>query len=192
MFNTGILVFNDVEELDFIGPFETMSYINKIRPESTKVFTISENGGEIRCFNGLKVLTDYSVETCPELDILIVPGGKGRIKEMKNGVLLEFIKLQDRSTKYTASVCTGAFLLANAGLLAQRKATTYHTAFEELAEYGIDVQKSKVVCDGKYVTSAGVSSGIELGLYLIRELFGLDNARDVASKIEYEVDVEKL
>lgn len=192
MYKTGILIFDDVEELDFAGPYETMSYINKVRPGSTDVSLISEKGGEVKCFNGLRVISDYSIDECPELDILIVPGGKGRIKEMRNPILLEFIKKQDKETKYTTSVCTGAFLLANAGLLKNRKATTYHTAFEELKDYDVDVIKSKVVGDGKYVTSAGVSSGIELGLYLIRELFGNDSAREVADKIEYEVNPENL
>jgi len=187
MIKVGIPIFNDVEELDFTGPFEVMSYMNKIKPGSTEVFLVSQYGGDIRCFNGLKVMSDYSFESSPRCDVLIVPGEKGRITEMKNETFLDYVKKMDNHTKFTASVCTGAFILANAGLLSGRKATTYHTAFDELKEYKVDVIKSKVVKDGKYVTGAGVSSGIDLGIFLLKVLFGAEAAQIVSRKIEYEV-----
>jgi cyclohexyl-isocyanide hydratase len=192
MVKAGILIFTDVEELDFAGPFEILSYINKIRPDSISVQIVAESHEPVVCFNGLGVLPHLSIDECPPLDILVVPGGKGRLKAMKNMSLRRFILSQNESTSYTASVCTGAFLLAEAGLLSGRRVTTYHTAFDELRAYGTDVVRRKVVRDGKIITSAGVSSGIELGLFLLKELFGDENATLVAEKIEYDTDLSRL
>ena len=193
MLNIGILIFPDVEELDFIGPFEVLNYINKIRANSTKVRLIAETPDKVRAFNGLQVLPDVSVENCPPLDILVVPGGKGRMIAMKNARLLQFIKTQAAQARYITSVCTGAFLLVEAGLLTGKKATTYHTCLDELAKYDVQViPDKKVVPDGKVVTAAGVSSGLELGFYLLRELFGPELAQETAGKIEYKVDIGAL
>lgn len=192
MLTIGILIFPAVEELDFIGPFEVLSYVNKVAADSTKVGLVAEEALPVKAFNGLKIIPDYTLDTCPPLDILIIPGGKGRLVAMKNEKLLRFIHRQQDGARLIASVCTGAFLLAEAGLLAGKKATTYHTALTELAGYGVDVQRQKVVRDGKIVSAAGVSSGLELGFYLLRELFSLALAQEVADKIEYKVDVESL
>ena len=192
MLTIGILIFPAVEELDFIGPFEVLSYVNKVAADSTKVGLVAEAALPVKAFNGLKIIPDYTLDTCPPLDILIIPGGKGRLVAMKNEKLLRFIHRQQDGARLIASVCTGAFLLAEAGLLAGKKATTYHTALTELAGYGVDVQRQKVVRDGKIVSAAGVSSGLELGFYLLRELFSLALAQEVADKIEYKVDVESL
>lgn len=187
----GILVFPAVEELDFIGPFEVLSYCNKLRPGSTCVSLVAETADPVKAFNGLRFLPDCSLDTCPPLDILVVPGGKGRLTAMKNRSLLQFIQ-QQTTARYVASVCTGAFLLAEAGLLTGKQATTYHTAFDELAAYQVDVRAAKVVHDGRIVTAAGVSSGLELGFFLLRELFGPDLAQQVADKIEYHTDVTAI
>jgi cyclohexyl-isocyanide hydratase len=193
MVTIGIILFPQVEELDFVGPFEVLSYINKIMPGSTKVLLVAETLEPVRAFNGLRVLPDTTFQACPPLDVIIAPGGKGRLAAMKNPVILDFIRKRQDDARYIASVCTGAFLLAEAGLLEGKKATTYHTAFAELAAYSVDVVKgTKVVKDGAVITAAGVSSGIELGLFLLRLLFGHDLAWEVADKIEYAVDVAAL
>ncbi len=192
MYIIGILVFPGVEELDFAGPFEILSYINKIRPGSVDVMIVAENSDPVDCFNGLTILPHADINDCVPLDVLIVPGGRGRIEAMGKRNLLEFITKQNNYTTYTASVCTGAFLLAGAGLLKGRRATTYHTAFDELSSYSIEAVRSKVVKDGKFITSAGVSSGIELGLFLLRLLFGTEDAAEVARRVEYEIDVNSL
>jgi len=140
----------------------------------------------------VKVLPDTTLRDCPALDILVVPGGKGRVTAMKNIVIKEFIQKQMTTATYVTSVCTGAFLLAEAGLLTGKKATTYHTAFSELASYSVQVVSSKVVHDGKIITVGGVSSGLELGFYLLKQLFGSDLSQEVAHKIEYTVDVNCL
>lgn len=192
MITIGILIFPDVEELDFVGPFEVLSYINKIRPDSTRVLLVAETEDAVRAFNGMRVLPDATLETCPELDILVAPGGKGRIRAMKNGNLIRFIQRQASHARYIASVCTGAFLLAEAGMLNGVKATTYHECFNELSGYGVDVVSGKVIRQGNILTAGGVSSGIELGLYLLRDLYGAETAQKVADKIEYSFDVTTL
>ena len=192
MLTVGILIFPQVEELDFVGPFEVLSYVNKVKPESTKVVLIAESIEPVCAFNGMRVLPDRTLQDCPSLDILVVPGGKGRFIAMKNLAIKEFIQKQMITAKYVTSVCTGAFLLAEAGVLTGKKATTYHTAFEELESYSVQVLSRKVVQDGKIITAGGVSSGLELGFYLLKQLFGLSLAREVAEKIEYTIEWDSL
>ena len=193
MIKIGILVFPQVEEMDFIAPFEVLSYSNKIEPNSTQVVLIAEKLELIQAANGLKIFPDHSFDTCPRLDILVVPGGKGRSQAMHNPRIKEFVLQQSKQTQYMASVCTGAFILAAAGLLEGKKATTYHSAFEELRDYNVTiVEKAKVVHDGHIITAAGVTSGLELGFYVLKILFGSVLAQAVADKIEYKVNVDSL
>ena len=192
MLTAGILLFPQVEELDFIGPFEVLSYLNKLKPNTLPIQLIAKSDSPLTAFNGLRLLPDTTITKCPPLDLLVVPGGKGRLQAMKDPQLINFIQAQARTARFITSVCTGAFLLAEAGLLSNKKATTYHTAFAELAAYGVQVQAAKVIRDGNIITAAGVSSGLELGFYLLRELFGASLAQEVAQKIEYELDVMTL
>lgn len=192
MINIGILIFPQVEELDFVGPFEVLSYVNKIQPGSTKVQLIAETLTPVQACNGMKIIPDVTFQDCPLLDIVIAPGGKGRLSAMKSPVIRAFTLKQAKAARYMASVCTGAFFLAEAGLLTGKKATTYHTAFPELESYSVQVIPAKVVRDGKIITAAGVSSGLELGFYLLKELFGATLSQEVADKIEYEIDVNTL
>ena len=192
MKNIGILLYPDVEEMDFVGPFEVLSYINKIQPGSTKVILISETVDPVSGFNGMVVIPHTSLVKCPPLNIFIAPGGKGRQIAMKNNRIQEFILKQMDSAEYVTSVCTGAFLLAEAGLLSGRKATTYHTAFNELESYSVHVQSKKIVHDGKIITAAGVTSGIELGLYLLKLLFGAELSQEVARRIEYSFSINDM
>jgi transcriptional regulator GlxA family with amidase domain len=193
MIKIGILLFPQVEEMDFVAPFEVLSYINKIEPSSSQVFLIAEKLELIQASNGMKIFPDHSFATCPDLDILVVPGGKGRLQGMHNPKIKEFVLYQSKQAKYMASVCTGAFILAEAGLLEGKRATTYHSAFEELQAYNaITVEKVKVVQDGNVITSAGVTSGLELGFYLLKILFGSILAKAVADKIEYNVNIDSL
>lgn len=192
MLTIGVLLFPQVEELDFVGPFEVLNYVNKIQPNSVKVLLIAKNATPITAFNGMRIIPDATIENAPILDVLVVPGGKGRLAAMKNTVLTSFIRKQLPAAKYITSVCTGAFLLAEAGLLTGKKATTYHTAFEELSAYAVETLAKKVVQDGKIITAGGVSSGIELGLYVLKQLFGVKIAQEAADKIEYQVDVSAL
>ncbi|WP_333803551.1 DJ-1/PfpI family protein [Sulfurospirillum sp.] len=192
MITIGIVIFPQVEELDFVGPFEVLSYINKVQSNSTKVLLIAPSLDPVQAFNGLRILPDVTLHDCPHLDILLFPGGKGRTQWMKEPSIQNFIHKQHENVTYLASVCTGAFFLAEAGVLMGKEATTYHSAFDELSRYGVNVVSSKVVQDGKIITAGGVSSGIELGFYLLRELFGVKIAQEVAQKIEYTIDITGL
>lgn len=192
MITIGILLFPQVEELDFVAPFEVLSYINKIQNGSTKVLLIAEKTDPLEAFNGMRVIPHTTLTDCPPLDIIVVPGGKGRISAMKDSAITGFIIRQSRHAKFITSVCTGALILAEAGLLTNKKATTYHTAFAELGSYSVETIAQKVVHDGQIITSAGVSSGIELGLYLLKILFGSDVAQEVADKIEYNINVNQM
>jgi len=193
MIKIGILIFPQVEEMDFVAPFEVLSYINKIVANSSQVVLIAEKMELIQAYNGLKIFPDYSFENCPRLDILIVPGGKGRLDAMYNPKIKDFVVHQSKQVQYIASVCTGAFILAEAGLLEGKKATTYHSAFKELQHYNtIVIENTKVVHDDKVITSAGVTSGLELGFYILKILFGSVLAKEVASKIEYAVNIDDL
>ncbi|ATB68935.1 isonitrile hydratase [Sulfurospirillum diekertiae] len=192
MVTIGIVIFPNVEELDFVAPFEVLSYVNKVQPNSTQVLLIAPSLEPVHAFNGLRILPDMTFETCPTLDVLLFPGGKGRMIWMKETSMQNFIQKHSKEVTYLTSVCTGAFFLAEAGMLKGKEATTYHTAFDELAAYGVNVLSSKVVRDGKMITAAGVSSGLELGFYLLRELFGAPIAQEVAEKIEYTIDIMRL
>ncbi|MHC1684138.1 MAG: DJ-1/PfpI family protein [Clostridiaceae bacterium] len=185
MINIGILIFEKIEELDFVGPFEVLSYVNKIKSDSTSVWLISDEKQIIQGYNGLRFFADYTVDNCPHLDALIVPGGQGRKSAMKNIKILNFIKSRYIELKYLSSVCTGSLIIGSTGLLKGKYATTYHTAFDELSEMGAIVEKSKIVQDGNIITGAGVSSGIDVGLYLLSKLFDEAIAQQVADKIEY-------
>lgn len=192
MVKIGILLFPQVEELDFVAPFEVLSYINKLKPGSTQVMLAAETAAPIAAFNGLRILPDLTFAQAPQFDILVIPGGKGRLTVMKNAILRQFVLTQAIQARYTTSVCTGAFILAEAGLLTNKKATTYHTALAELATYSVDVRQQKVVQDGNIITAAGVSSGLELGLYILKLLFNTELAQEVADKLEYQLDVSRL
>lgn len=187
MLQVGILVFNGVEELDFIGPFEVLSYANKIAANSVKISLIAETSAQLTAFNGLRFLPDKTFDQVQDLDILIVPGGKGRLVEMHNKNIHNFIHRLVPRLRYLASVCTGSLILAEAGLLEDCAVTTHHNAWEELAAYpNVDVvTNQKVIDQGFIITSAGVSSGLELGFHLLQLCFDDLFALQVAAEIEY-------
>lgn len=194
MWTIGIVIFPQVEEMDFVAPFEVLNYINKVQPSSTTVKIIAANLEPVTAFNGLKVIPDYSFADCPPLDIIVVPGGKGRMTSMYDENLRTFILSHQHTAKYITSVCTGAFILAEADLLRGKAATTYHTALEELRKYPeiTVIDNQKVVHVENIITAAGVTSGLELGFYLLQLLFGKDLAKKVAAGIEYKIDWENL
>ena len=184
--NIAILLFDDVEELDFGGPWEVFAYLRAQRPELCGVYTVSERGGEVRCAKGLRVIADHSFESAPKPDVLIVPGGHGRRREVNNPRTIDFIRAGAARAEVTASVCTGAFLLEKAGLLTGHKATTYWAAMDELRGLGtVRVVEGRWVEDGNVITAAGVSAGIDMSLYLAGRFWGPEVARFVQKGIEY-------
>jgi transcriptional regulator GlxA family with amidase domain len=182
-----IVLFNDAEELDFGGPWEVFAYLRSQTPELCDVFTVSERGGQVRCAKGLRVLADHSFDTAPAADVLVVPGGHGRRVEVNNGSMIDFIRRVAARAEVTTSVCTGAFLLERAGLLAGKSATTYWGALDEFEALGTVrvVRGQRWVDEGTIITASGVSAGIDMSLYLVGRLWGPGVARTVQKGIEY-------
>ena len=186
MKNLGIMIFDNVEDLDFIGPLEVFGTTSHLKPNSLHPFTIQREGHEVKTVNGLRVTPDYSFRNCPRLDIILVPGGIGTRTEMKDPETLEFVKRNASSCELVLSVCTGALVLAATGLLNGKRATTHWAAIDELKAFPqVTIDRLRYVRDGKVVTSAGVSAGIDMALYVTRELFGTSVAEDVARDMEY-------
>jgi transcriptional regulator GlxA family with amidase domain len=181
----GILLFDEVEVLDFAGPYEVCSGTRD--PSGQPYVDVVTVGppGEIRCRGGLRVRPDHTIDDCPPLDALVVPGGPGADERtpVQDAMLLPFLRDRAESTAIVASVCTGAFLLGRAGLLDGRRATTHSSALEKLQHEfpATEVLASKVVDEGAIVTAAGVSSGIDLGLHLFERWFGPE-ARAIAAR----------
>ena len=190
MINVGILLFDEVEVLDFAGPFEVFSIaINEKEQKVFNVFTIAEKR-QIYARNGLEVNAKYLLDNIPNLDILVIPGGYGReMIELYNIKLLKWIKEQYRATKIIFSVCTGAFILAEAGLLDRLNVTTHWMDIDRLAkDYpSIRIVKNvRYVDENKIITSAGISSGIHASLYLVAKMFGRDVALKTAKRMEFD------
>lgn len=189
----GIFIFNEVEVLDFAGPFEVFSLAEKDSEKLFKVITIGENGEMITARNGLKVQPDASFEQNPDLDILIIPGGYGAEEiEIKNKKVIEWIKTQSEKVQILASVCTGAFLLAEAGLLDRKKATTHWMDIPRLEkEYPaiIVIKDTRFVDEDCIITSGGISSGINMSFHIIKKLHGLQIAQSTAKRMEYDIAI---
>jgi transcriptional regulator GlxA family with amidase domain len=187
--NTAILLFNDIEVLDFAGPFEVFSTANTEHGETIfNVYTFAEKRGIISARNGLKVTPDFTFENSPEPDILVIPGGNGRKIEMNNPVLLNWIKEKFTSLEYLLSVCTGAFIVGKTGLLDGMEATTHHYSYDEFENTFPNIKlikNTKYVDNGKIITSAGVSSGINMSLYVVGKLFSEELKLKTASHIEF-------
>jgi transcriptional regulator GlxA family with amidase domain len=188
----GVLVFNEVEVLDFTGPFEVFSLATSL--DNKKLFTVStigETGEMISARNRLKVLPSLKFSDNPIFDILIIPGGYGAEEiEIKNIALLNWIKSQ--KVRILASVCTGALLLAECGLLDGKNATTHWMDIERLEkEYpAINVKRNvKYVDEGDIITSGGISAGINMSFHIIRRLFGTEIAKLTAKRMEYDIDL---
>ena len=192
----GILVFDGVEVLDFCGPFEV--FATTIMPgvdpldeaaRPFRVLTIAERANPVCCSGGLLVQPHHTIENHPPLDILVVPGGYGTRREANNTRLLDWIAAQDERTELTTSVCTGAFLLAARGILDGRPATTHWASIERLrtTHPGVEVREQvRFVDDGRVLTSAGVSAGIDMALHVVSRLLGGDVASTTARRMEYE------
>ncbi len=189
-YNTAILIFNDVEVLDFTGPFEIFNSANRVANDILfNVFTVSESGGKIIARNGLQVIPDYSLKNCPKPDILIVPGGQGRKIEMKNEVILYWISSNFDSLKYLFSICTGAFILGKTGLLDGLKATTHHASYDEFETSFPEttlIRNVPYVDNGKIITSAGISTGMKASLYIIDKIFADGLGKRTAEYMEYD------
>jgi transcriptional regulator GlxA family with amidase domain len=188
--NVAIMVFDDVEVLDFAGPFEVFAVTDELRSrEAFNVYTVAPRPGAVRARNGLTVVPDFALGDCPAPHVLVVPGGLGTRPLLGNSVILEWIRARSRGAEVTMSVCTGSLLLGKAGLLDGLRATTHHLAIDLLREVapGAIVDPGVRYHDnGGIITSAGVSAGIDCSLYLVGRLLGEPVATATASHIEYE------
>ncbi len=195
---TGILVFKDVEVLDFCGPFEVFSVarLNEERrreePSPFHVFLVAENLDPLATAGGMRILPDYGLDDCPALDILVVPGGWGTRAAMNNGRLLGWIAERSRQVELLASVCTGALLLGKAGLLDGRRATTHWRSLDWMQALFPRARVEKdlhFVEDGDLFTSAGISAGIDMALKVVARCYGDAVAQAAARQMEYPFPV---
>ncbi|MCR9192126.1 MAG: DJ-1/PfpI family protein [Gammaproteobacteria bacterium] len=180
----GILLFPDFETLDVFGPLEMFGQLS----DQFKIILISEQQGLVKSTQGQSVMTDVSCADVEHLDLLLVPGGIGTRREIDNQTLLQWIKSHADQAEMTLSVCTGAALLAKAGVLDGYQATTNKLAFDWVAAQSTQVQwikKARWVADRDRLTSSGISAGIDMSLYLISRLFGEEVRAEIVRKTEY-------
>ena len=189
-----VVLFDDVEVLDFAGPFEVFSVTGR-RDGSNPfdVFTVAETLRPIAARNQLVVTPKYGFADCPRADILVVPGGFGTRREMNNPVMLDFVKQRSAECEVLLSVCTGALILGRAGLLDGLPATTHHGAVDLLKEVApaalVDGER-RVIDNGNIVVAAGVSSGIDAAFHVVAKLLGPLVAEETAHYIEYPLAAE--
>ncbi|GMX65903.1 DJ-1/PfpI family protein [Paenibacillus elgii] len=197
--NVGILLFDQVEVLDFTGPYEVfgLAVHDRYKPTERSLFnvtTISESGSLIVAENNLKVTPDYSLATAPAYDLLVIPGGPGVRKALLNEALVNWVRARSGDTPWITSVCTGALLLAQTGLLDGKKATTHIDSIDWMrTKYpAIDViDDVKYVDEDRIVTSAGVANGMHMSLHMVDRLAGREVAQDVSHIMQFETDFDE-
>jgi transcriptional regulator GlxA family with amidase domain len=194
-----ILVFDDVEVLDFAGPFEVFS-ITRQRDgqQAFQVSTVAETAGPVLARNRLSINPSYTLDTCPPPDIVLIPGGGGyhangepygTRREMNNPVILDWVSHQAQRSELLLSVCTGALILAKANLLDGLSATTHHHATDHLRELAPQTQvldHARIVDNGNIILSAGISAGIDMSLYVVAKLLSQADALKTAEYMEYD------
>ena len=194
--NVAVMLFNDVEVLDFAGPYEVFSRVRTVPGGPSRwsddsapfyVFTVAKTTAPIKAIGGLQVTPDYGFDDAPSIDLLVVPGGLGARHLVEDPCTIEWIKSVSATAEETTSVCTGSLLLAKAGLLANRRATTHWGALEILGtiDSSITVDPDSRFVDDVIVTSAGVSAGIDMAFHVVEKHCGADIANDTARYIDY-------
>ncbi len=177
-----ILIYDRFTALDAVGPYEVLSRI-----PGAKVTFVAEQVGPTRTdTRQLALFADATIEEVAHPDVVLVPGGPGQVALMGDGPVHEWLRAADATSTWTASVCTGALILVSAGLLVGKRATSHWQALDELGALGADVVPERVVFDGKYVTSAGVSAGIDMALSLAARIAGDQVAQAIQLGMEYD------
>jgi transcriptional regulator GlxA family with amidase domain len=186
--NVGVLIYEGVYVLDFTGPIEvfTDTFIDDTA-KAFNVFTVSKNIEMIKAHSGLMVYPDYNFNEAPNIDILIIPGGNSSLAD-NDSVYSDWIKDRAQKSKYAMSVCTGAFIFAKTGLLNGLEATTWHGAQKRLQKKypEIKVKADRWTDNGQFLTTSGVSAGIDGSLYLVSKIFNKEIAKKTAEYMDYE------
>ena len=184
----GVYVFEGAEELDWVGPWEVLTYWAKEDP-SVEVVTVARDEGPVRCAKGLRVLTDHTWADLGAVDVLVYPGGIGTRGHLGDEDVRAWVRDLAGAGTLMTSVCTGSLVFADAGLLDGRPATTHWRALDELRDLGDGIQvrdEDRFVDDGDVVTASGVSAGIDMALHLVARLGSPDAARSVRRGIQYD------
>ncbi|EYR64732.1 thiamine biosynthesis protein ThiJ [Actinotalea ferrariae CF5-4] len=185
----GVLVFDGAEELDVAGPYEVLATWAEISALRPSVVTFSPDGNGVRCAKGLRIVPDHGADDVGQLHVLVHPGGEGTRALAADAGHLAWLRRLRATTPLVTSVCTGARVLAAAGLLAGRPATTSWDAFDDIALIDPSVlldSEARFVDDGDVVTSAGVSAGIDMALHLVARLDSVATARQVRRALQYD------
>jgi transcriptional regulator GlxA family with amidase domain len=186
----GIVLFENVEELDAVGPWEVLSYWTRNHPEDGfAVITIADSLDPVTCSKGMRILPDAAIEDAPALEVLIYPGGRGTRPQLADATRLAWVREQASTVSLMTSVCTGSLVFAAAGILGGRPATTHWGSLDDLAalDGSIEVRPDdRFVEDGDVITSAGVSAGIDMALRLVERLAGTERTREVRRGIQYD------
>lgn len=193
--NVGVLIFDDVEVLDFAGPYEVFSRtrlepgVASRRADDSapfRVFTVAKSTEPVAATGGLTLVPDFSFRDAPPVELLVVPGGFGTRRLLDDPVTLDWVRHVASVAQHVTSVCTGALLLAKSGLLDGKRATTHWGALDLLASFpGVEVARDRRVVDDGIVTSAGVASGMDMAFYMVERLFGAEVADETAHYIEF-------
>lgn len=195
MLNVGIFLFDRIELLDFAGPYEVFSVTAELNDNQLfNVFTMTLDGDPICSVNGLKVTPDYSFDNHPPIDILVIPGGIGSKYEMEKAPVLQWIQKNYATSQIAFSVCSGARLLGKLGLLNGLECITHHEVIphlQEIAPQAIISREKRFIDNGKIMTSAGISAGIDLSLHIVEKLYGETVKNKTIVYMEYG-DWEKL
>jgi transcriptional regulator GlxA family with amidase domain len=185
-FRIAIALWDGVEELDFAGPYEVLTAWARTTDGRVTVRTVSRDGDAIECSHGLTVVPDTALDELGDADLFLLPGGNTRPLQADESFLAE-VRTRAEGGTLMASVCTGALVLAKAGLLAGRPATTHWSSLDQLAELGAKVDRdARFVDDGNVVTAAGVSAGIDMALHLVARLDSVERAREIRRYIQYD------
>jgi len=177
----GMLIFPRLTQLDMTGPHEVLA-----RVPNTKVLLVAQSMAPVKTDRGMEIVPTTTIADCPQLDLIMVPGGPGQQDLMEDQAVLEFLRKQARGAKYVTSVCTGSLVLGAAGLLKGKRATCHWAAIDHLKLLGAIPTSERVVTDGNVITGAGVASGIDFALAVAAVLEGEEVARQIQLQIEYD------
>ncbi len=188
--NLAILIFDDVEVLDFAAPFEVFAVTSELNNyEPFNVFLVAETQRTFKAVNGLQVVPDYEISNCPSPEILVIPGGVGTRTQMNNQKLITWIKKISEQAELVMSICTGARLLAKADLLNNLQITTHHEAYNELRQLVPTAsvnERKRYIDQDKILTTGGISAGLDGSLYVVSKFLGQEIARKTAIYMEYD------